>query len=91
MSRRLSELEDIIGYSFINKQLLENALTHSSYINENRNRGVQDNERLEFFGDAIIEFYVSEFLFEKYRDFPEGDLTKTRAAMVCEPSLAVCA
>ncbi len=91
MSRLLSELEEIIGYSFTNKQLLENALTHSSYLNENRQKGLQDNERLEFFGDAIIEFYVSEFLFNSFSDFPEGDLTKTRASMVCESALAACA
>lgn len=91
MNKPLSELEDIIGYSFTNKQLFESALTHSSYVNENRQEGADDNERLEFFGDAIIEFYVSEFLFEKFKDFPEGDLTKTRAALVCEAGLASCA
>lgn len=91
MNRPLSELEDIIGYSFTNKRLFEAALTHSSYLNENRQDGLRDNERLEFFGDAIIEFYVSEFLFEQFKDFPEGDLTKTRASMVCESGLAQCA
>lgn len=91
MNRPLAELEDVIGYSFTNKQLLENALTHSSYLNENRQKSLQDNERLEFFGDAIIEFYVSEFLFNHFSDFPEGDLTKTRAALVCENALAACA
>lgn len=91
MNRPLSELEDIIGYSFTNKHLFETALTHSSYLNENRQEGIRDNERLEFFGDAIIEFYVSEFLFDKFKDFPEGDLTKTRASMVCESGLAECA
>ena len=91
MNKPAEELEGIIGYSFTNKQLLETALTHSSYINESREQGTHDNERLEFFGDAIIEFHVSEFLFNKFKDFPEGDLTKTRASMVCESALAQCA
>ena len=91
MNRPFGELESIIGYSFTNKQLLQTALTHSSFINESKKQGVCDNERLEFFGDAIIEFYVSEFLFSKFKDFPEGDLTKTRASMVCESGLAECA
>lgn len=81
----------MIGYSFTNKELLKNALTHSSYVNENRGEGVKDNERLEFFGDAIIEFHVSEYLFNKFKDLPEGELTRIRAAMVCEAGLAVCA
>lgn len=90
-NKNLSELEDVIGYSFTNKLLLRTALTHSSYVNENREDGGRDNERLEFFGDAIIEFHVSEYLFEKFRDLPEGDLTRTRASMVCEAGLAACA
>jgi len=91
MNSPFKGLEDRIGYSFTNKQLLKAALTHSSYLNESRQKGLQDNERLEFFGDAIIEFYVSEFLFDNFRDFPEGDLTRTRASMVCESGLAECA
>ena len=90
-NKNLSDLEDVIGYSFTNKLLLRNALTHSSYVNENKSEGGSDNERLEFFGDAIIEFHVSEYLFEKFRDLPEGDLTRTRASMVCESGLAICA
>lgn len=89
-----TDLENKIGYSFINKSLLETALTHSSYVNEIKAKGeknVEDNERFEFFGDAIIEFYISEYLFSKYDSFPEGDMTKLRAAMVCEKSLAECA
>ncbi len=91
--KNISEFEDIIGYSFTNVSLLETALTHSSYVNENRSkdRTLEDNERFEFFGDAIIEFYVSEYLFNKYETFPEGDMTKLRASMVCEQSLAECA
>lgn len=88
---KLHEFEKIIGYTYKDITLLQTALTHSSFINENKDKNRKDNERFEFFGDAIIEFYVSSYLFEKYRDFPEGDLTKLRASMVCEPSLAVCA
>ena len=91
MHKPFEELESVIGYSFNNKELLKEALTHSSYANEIRDHSVRDNERLEFFGDAIIEFCVSDFLFGKYKDSPEGYLTKTRAAMVCESGLAVCA
>lgn len=89
----ISEFESIIGYSFTNVSLLETALTHSSYVNENKSKDqtIEDNERFEFFGDAIIEFYVSEYLFNKYDTFPEGDMTKLRASMVCEQSLAECA
>ncbi|MBR3310029.1 MAG: ribonuclease III [Lachnospiraceae bacterium] len=89
----LNEFEDIIGYSFTNRELLITALTHSSFVNENRSKDptLEDNERFEFFGDAIIEFYISEYLFNKYGSFPEGDMTKLRASMVCEQSLAECA
>ena len=89
----LNEFEDIIGYSFTNRELLITALTHSSFVNENRAKDptLEDNERFEFFGDAIIEFYISEYLFNKYGSFPEGDMTKLRASMVCEQSLAECA
>lgn len=89
-----TDLENKIGYSFTNKSLLETALTHSSYVNESKVKGeksIEDNERFEFFGDAIIEFYISDYLFSKYDTFPEGDMTKLRAAMVCEKSLAECA
>lgn len=92
MNKDIEEFQKIIGYQFKNKKLLETALTHSSYINENKysEEVPEDNERLEFFGDAIIEFYVSEYLFQKNSGIPEGDLTKLRASMVCEPSLAKC-
>ena len=88
----LNELEQSIGYHFQDRQLLIQALTHSSYLNECRgNREQQtDNERLEFFGDAIIEFIVSDYLYQNRSDTPEGDMTKLRASMVCEPSLAFC-
>lgn len=89
----LSEFEDIIGYSFTNQKLLITALTHSSFVNENRGKdpSLEDNERFEFFGDAIIEFFISEYLFNKYDSFPEGDMTKIRASLVCEQGLAQCA
>lgn len=79
-----------IGYTFKNEKLLTEALTHSSYANEHGKDGEKPkfNERLEFFGDAILEFLCSEYLFTAYRDLPEGALTKMRAAAVCEDSLA---
>ncbi len=88
---KLEEFQNIIGHRFDRQELLINALTHSSFVNESKNSDCKDNERLEFFGDAIIEFFVSAFLFSKFRDYPEGDLTKLRASMVCESSLAICA
>ena len=91
MDKNFFELEESIGYTFKNTELLKSALTHTSYVNENRQEGVLSNERLEFFGDAIIEFFTSEYLFEKYDKLPEGDLTRIRASMVCEQSLAKCA
>jgi len=89
---RLEEFQKLIGYRFNDISVLKEALTHSSYVNENKASGriPRDNERLEFLGDAVIEFYVSVFLFEKYKDMPEGDLTKLRASLVCEQSLAQC-
>lgn len=83
-----SDLEKAIGYVFRSGALLENALTHSSYANENRERGTQDNERLEFLGDSVLGFVTAEFLYEIYPDKPEGELTRIRAALVCESSLA---
>lgn len=87
----LTEFERKIEYVFKDKKLLERALTHSSYCNEARKLKLQSNERLEFLGDAVLELISSEYLFEKYPEKPEGELTKLRASMVCEPSLAVCA
>ena len=91
MSSQLKELEEKIGYSFQNKELLSQALTHSSYANEHRLDHSQCNERLEFLGDAVLEIVSSDFLFHKYETLPEGDLTKIRASVVCEPTLAYCA
>lgn len=87
------ELEQKIGYRFTNERLLITALTHSSYANEfSRRKGeIEFNERLEFLGDAVLELVTSEFIFEANTNMPEGSMSKLRASMVCEPSLAFCA
>lgn len=77
-----------IGYQFNNERLLEQAFTHRSYLNENRELGRDHNERLEFLGDAVLELAVTEFLFAKYPDKPEGDLTAYRAALVNTQSIS---
>lgn len=84
------EFETRIGYEFSNQKLLQQALTHSSYANEHRMGKQADNERLEFLGDAVLEIVSSDFLFHKYPKYPEGELTRLRASMVCEPTLAFC-
>ena len=84
----LTKLEQGLGYTFRNKTLLENALTHSSYANENRERHLPDNERLEFLGDSILGFVVAEYLYRNFPDKPEGELTRIRADLVCERNLA---
>lgn len=87
----LEILEEHIGYKFHNIALLKQAVTHSSFTNEQRiNRG-KNYERLEFLGDAVLELVTSEFLFKTHKSVPEGELTKMRASMVCEQSLALCA
>lgn len=88
MSRDLKELERAIGYEFKNFGLLKQAMTHSSCVNEKHLPKFKCNERLEFLGDAVLELVSSEFLFYEHPKMPEGELTKTRASMVCEPSLA---
>ncbi|MBO4696334.1 MAG: ribonuclease III [Lachnospiraceae bacterium] len=89
----IADLEQKIGYSFADENLLVTALTHSSYANEfSRRKGeIAFNERLEFLGDAVLELVTSEFIFETHSDMPEGSMSKLRASMVCEPSLAFCA
>ncbi len=84
-------LEERIGYTFRNQALLMEALTHSSYCNENRQRGPECNERLEFLGDSILSVITAEYLFSAFPGEDEGFLTKTRAALVCESTLAVLA
>lgn len=78
------EFEKNIGYEFKNKNLLQMALTHTSYANEHR---IQSNEKLEFLGDAILEFVTSEYLYKNYKSLKEGEMTKVRATVVCEESL----
>ena len=80
----IKEFEEKIEYKFKNIDLLKNALTHTSYANENR---INSNEKLEFLGDAILEFTVSEYLFKNYKHLNEGEMTKVRATVVCEESL----
>lgn len=87
----VKKLEETIGYSFENKNLLKQALTHSSYANEQKIRKNKDYERLEFLGDAVLELMASEFLFYENPELPEGKLTKMRSSLVCEPALARCA
>ncbi|MBQ8523003.1 MAG: ribonuclease III [Clostridia bacterium] len=83
-------LEAAVGYTFKDKEILKKALTHSSYSNECRSKGVtaECNERLEFLGDSVLSIAVSRYLFDKYADRQEGDLTKIRAAVVCEKALS---
>ena len=88
--KSIKEFQQEIGYEFKDESLLKQALTHSSYANEKHMKRLSDNERLEFLGDAILEAVSSEFLFLNYKEFPEGDLTRLRASMVCEPTLAFC-
>jgi len=87
---KLTELEQVIGYEFNEQRLLQQALTHSSFANEKHMKKLSDNERLEFLGDAVLEVVSSEFLYKEHTDLPEGDLTKLRASIVCEPTLALC-
>ena len=87
MGNTMKELEKKLGYTFQNPSLLSEALSHSSYANEHRGQGEQSNERLEFLGDSVLGFVTAEFLFHLHMDLPEGDLTRQRAALVCEQSL----
>ena len=86
----LKKFQSIIGYQFNHEELLKQALTHSSYANEKHLKKLSDNERLEFLGDAVLELTSSEFLFSNYPNLTEGELTKLRASIVCEPTLAMC-
>lgn len=80
----MEKLEEKIGYEFKNRDLLKNALTHTSYANEHN---VESNEKLEFLGDSILEFISSIYLFKNYKNLKEGEMTKVRATVVCEKSL----
>ncbi|MDY3792086.1 MAG: ribonuclease III, partial [Oscillospiraceae bacterium] len=86
LSERLAAFEEKIGYSFKNKNLLHEALSHSSYANECK-KGRSSNERLEFLGDSVLSIVISEHLFSHFKHLPEGDLTKIRASLVCEKAL----
>lgn len=85
------KLQEVIHYNFQNKQLLYQAMTHSSYTFEHHQTRFHNNERLEFLGDAVLELTSSEYLFIQYPQKPEGELTRLRASLVCEPTLAACA
>ncbi|MDY0408139.1 ribonuclease III [Paracerasibacillus soli] len=85
----IKQLEKELGLTFTNESLLIQAFTHSSYVNEHRKEAFSDNERLEFLGDAVLELGVSQYLYRKKPNMPEGELTKLRAAVVCESSLEV--
>ena len=87
----IKDLEAAIGYQFHNISLLQNALTHSSYANERWHNSLLSNERLEFLGDSILGMLVAEYLYRNFPDRPEGELTRMRADMVCETTLAAVA
>ncbi|SER05588.1 ribonuclease-3 [Gracilibacillus ureilyticus] len=80
-------LQQELDIFFKDEKLLRQAFTHSSYVNEHRKKKLSDNERLEFLGDAVLELGVSQYLFREFKDMAEGDLTKLRASIVCEPAL----
>jgi len=82
-----NQLQENIGVRFQDESVLRQAFTHSSYVNEQRGKRTQDNERLEFLGDAVLELTVSQFLYKTFPKMSEGEMTKLRAAIVCEPSL----
>jgi len=86
MEPDFAEFEQILGITFRNKELLYEALSHSSYANEKKKQR-RSNERLEFLGGRVLSIVVSQYLFQNYPDLPEGELTKIRAALVCEKSL----
>lgn len=88
---KMEQFENIIGYQFQNKNYLRQALSHSSYANEMRLSKLANNERLEFLGDAVLELMSSEYIFSNNVEMYEGEMTKLRASLVCEPTLAMCA
>ena len=90
-SKAMEELEERIGYVFRNKKLLKQALTHSSFANEQKINKWEDYERIEFLGDAVLELVSSDYLYRMNARLSEGELTKLRSSMVCEPALAYCA
>ena len=91
ITETIYEFEKIIGYKFNNIKVLEESLTHSSYSNEDKAYNKVNNERLEFLGDAVLSISVSRYIFDEFPDYPEGDLTKLRAQVVCEDTLSLVA
>ncbi|MEJ2642627.1 MAG: ribonuclease III [Desulfosarcinaceae bacterium] len=87
-SPKLAEFEDRLGYRFTDRALLEEALRHSSWLNENFSADLRDNERFEFLGDAVLNLIIGQLLMQQYPDMREGDLSRTRAKLVSEPQLA---
>jgi ribonuclease-3 len=88
--QEINKLQNVIGYRFKDQNNLILALTHSSYANENRKENLESNERLEFLGDAVLNIIISEKIFREYSTLTEGEMTKARASIVCEPSLESC-
>ncbi|MBS4539766.1 ribonuclease III [Clostridium sp. D2Q-11] len=86
--QKLIKFQEVINYKFDDIKLLNRALTHSSFANEYKKFNLRYNERLEFLGDSVLGLIVSDYIFNNYKDYPEGELTKIRALVVCEPSLA---
>lgn len=91
MKKSVKELEKIIGYEFVSRDILMLALTHSSYANEIKDRESPYNERLEFLGDSVLGVIISEYVYNKHKDCKEGELTKMRSKIVCEATLSECA
>ena len=89
--KKFEEFEEKVGFTFGNKDLIKTAFTHRSYLNENRKTVKEHNERLEFLGDAVLELVITDFLYIKYPDRPEGDLTAYRAALVNTQSISAAA
>lgn len=83
----IKHFQESLGYKFKNESLLKTALTHSSYANEKKSKGVNNNERLEFLGDSVLNLIVSDYIFKSYPDLPEGNMTKIRSSVVCESML----
>ncbi len=90
-AKDFDQLENKISYMFKNKKNLILAMTHSSFANENKNAKLQSNERLEFLGDAVLNIVISEYIYLKFANLTEGEMTKARASIVCEQSLMKCA
>ena len=90
IGKEIIALQDAIGYEFSDIAYLENALTHSSYSNEQKSRGIllESNERLEFLGDAVLQSVISKYLYNNYKKYTEGTLTKMRQYLVCEKTLS---